>query len=266
MKDTIQAVFLKAAREARTDVVHSILSGHLSPVLRSVFRSTNRVEQTFEESIDDLLLFLYHGPDYMQKAGLPPYSILTQIRSPSSVFSWIASTYRIRLLQTNSRLMPALTFPAAAETAGQESCGYSREELCDAIARCINDCNPTGRFLILRWLLTVLEPGNAIPQAPMAEAAGMTPANYRVATSRSKARLARLLQRRHAGSLEPDTGSDEMSARLQDGFDNLYDCLLFYYDDAVAGLPNSRQVSRLLALLEKEAGRRLHEKKYWMQL
>lgn len=257
MKDTIQATFLNAAREARTDLIHQILSDSLAPMFRTIFSRTNRTDQTFEESLDDFLLFLYYGPEYIRKAGLPPYSIILRIRKPASVFSWLASAYRIRLLQTNATLKPPV-FYSAADCSDSSAC--SCKELCDAISKCIQDCSPTGRFLVIRWLLTALEPSNAIPQKHIADAVGITPANYRVCTSRCKSRLSTLLQKRRKAVFSLKSEYKSLSEYLQSHSDTLYDCLLSLYDDVIAALPNATKIQDLRMRMSNEAGRLLHEK------
>lgn len=260
MTDTSQTAFLNAAREARTDIVHHTLSHTLAPMLKSIFDRTNHSPITsFEDSINDFLLFLYHGPEYMRKACMPPFSILAKIGKESSVFSWIASAYRIRLLQMNGMPFPAGKVEYTEVQADGETPADCSYDLCHAIALCVQSCNPTGRFIILRWLLTVLEPGNAIPQSPMAEASGLSPVNYRVMTKRRKEQLSAILQQCRSGThMSLDKRFRQMELDLNANLDNLYGTLLRYYDDCISELDGSAQIRKLIGELSQEAGHQLH--------
>ncbi len=271
MRDINQATYLIAAQEADVEAIHHMLSVTLAEPLRNIYNQSPKLpERSFEDTIDDFLLFLYHGPEYMRNAGLPPFSLLLRIEHCSSLYQWVTSAYRIRLRQTLGIGKPALSLDDTdfqiqstgllTDDMQDNEDDEKRHELCNAIAICISQSDPLGRFLILRWLLTVLEPERAIPQATMAKAVGITHSNYRVSTKRQKDRLHRIMETHHSKSI-PTTDAATIAIRnnLVCNSDCLYDCLTGYYDQCIAELPQSAEIEQIRNRLSLDAGRRLHD-------
>lgn len=271
MKDMNQATYLIAAQEADVEAIHHMLSVTLAEPLRNIYNRTLKSGmQSFEDTIDDFLLFLYHGPKHMSDAGLPPFSLLLRVEHSSSLYKWVTSAYRIRLRQTMGTGSSTLSLDNTdfqIQSAGllpdnmldNENEG-KRHELCDAIAICISQSDPLGRFIILRWLLTVLEPDKAIPQAPMAKAIGITHSNYRVSTKRQKDRLRHTMETQHSKSMPPtDAATIAIRNNLICNSNHLYDCLTGYYDRCIAELPQSAEIEQLRNRLSQDAGHMLHD-------
>ncbi len=260
MKDTNQTTYLIAAEEADIETIHHMLTVTLREQLLGIFNSTAKSPiLTFQDSLDDFLLFLYYGPAYMQEAGLRPFSLLLRVEHSSSLYQWVKSAYRIRLRQTAVSGRRTLTEPddsISLEVTSEDE----RHELCNAMAICISESGNIGRFIILRWLLTVLEPDRAIRQEPMAKAAGISHANYRVSTKRQKDRLKQTLKKvRTSVSHKQDRPASELYEDLYTNFDCLYDCLLRHYDMCIAGLPQADRITELRKRLSQESGRTLHQ-------
>jgi len=253
--------------------IKDLLYISLHPTLQKIYRATvpqgRTLQLEFEDRLDDFYLFLYHGPDYMRTLGMPPFSILENIDNPECINSWIASAFRLFLLQSADRQGVATV---TLETDGicigpidetepfafQDVSGP--EVLCDAIAFCLQECSAEGRFILLRWLLTVLDRKRGIPQRPMAMAAGMSHAQYRVGTKRQKDRLVKTVrQREERGSVSLDAQHAELSRELQENIDNLYECLKVQYEKCIDGLPNGRVINSLREELGASRGLSLHE-------
>lgn len=253
--------------------IQDLLYKSLQPTLKAIYRtqvrlSNNRL-QNYEDCRDDFYLFLYHGPDYMRTAGLPPFSILENIDNPECLNSWIASAFRLFLIHMANRpgvgqLAPETCEKYAGSTDVPELTGLeddsNPEAVCDAIAYCLQECSAMGRFLLLRWLLSVLDKNLEIPQRPMAAAAGISHAQYRVGTKRQKDKLAKTVrQRLEKGTVSLDAQHAELSRELQDNIDSLYGCLKEHYEKCIDNLPNGRYINALREEQGAARGLSLHD-------
>lgn len=269
---TDQFTYYTAAIEGKADVIHHLLNSQLRAALYKVYLSTGLPDSyEFRDSIDDFFLFLYNGPAYLEKAGMPPFSIIARISDINSLYAWIISTYRLFLLQQlpdiirmkrleDSDTVCYVNIPEQ-ETAGPAITGNENtiNDICDSIAFCYCNNTPVGRFILLRWLMTALERHRAIRQEPMAETLGLKNVTYRVKNARQKQRIGRTLRNRKSGKLNMSKAQTEMSRHLAGEFDNLYDCLAGYYDACVASLPQANDIQELRTRLSKDQDRLLHD-------
>lgn len=262
MINTDQQTYYSAAREGNIKVIHHLIGTRLRPALYKTYLSSGLHERyDFNDSLEDFLLFLYDGPAYMQEAHLPPFSMMLRISNVNALYSWITSTYRLFLLQQHGRdglaELPGMTLPETGHEGRDDAFGA----ICDSIAFCYCNNTPVGRFILIRWLLTVLERERAIAQEPIAAALGLKAVTYRVGTARQKQKLRETLRSRQSGKgATTDKSIGVMSRHLADEFDNLYECLAGYYDECIASLPQASEIQELRRLLSRGQEKLLHEK------
>ena len=119
---------------------------------------------------------------------------------------------------------------------------------------------PRGRFIFLRSLLTMLNKQNALPNAEVAKALGMTDIFYRVKLHRMKRNLSKFRLRLMRGELlRLDEQHLQMAQRVYDDFDHLYPTLLAYYNQSIDTLKCAEDIRRLRQQYYEATGMMAHE-------
>lgn len=120
--------------------------------------------------------------------------------------------------------------------------------------------NPNYRFVLFRFLLSMLNRQQSLSNEAVAQALGMTCLSYRVTAHRAKCSLAKLRDRLLLGeSLPLDDTHLQMAQHINDDFSNLYSTLSVYYDQIIDTLPCAAAIRQLRQQYRETTGHTLHE-------
>lgn len=237
---------LMNASEPISDAVYYLLRHRLSKALEKVYELHGfGLDDPFEDTVDDFFLYLY---DWGTE---PPFAILGTVREKEAFFGWTVGTYRIFLLnKAKEDLKRKEMLERVAVLAGAEDRPVAKETLIDRIAMAIahadQELKTRNRFIFYRMLLTFLDAKRAVPQEWMAQAMEMHPVTYRVCVNRLRARLSNDLTDLEQGSiLLLDADHSLMRDHLIQGFDQLYESLIPYYEATLHSLSQAIEIDAL---------------------
>lgn len=255
--------FILAHREQVDEAMYWLLHERMDPQLREKFETyREEIIDEYEDVVEDFFLYLREGDD---GDNSQPYEILSSVQHHEAFASWIRSTFR-----------NYLTNRAASETKLREfyvehtdeinACSDGHpllqtermiETFSQSIAYMLQVLQPRERFILLRWLLTMLDKSKALPEKDISQAMGISYESYRVIVYRIKAQLRHnlnMLQQRKP-VLECRSGYLSIASDINDHFSDLYNCLIVYYEETLLQLPNAEAVVELrLSRKEKNGG------------
>ena len=243
------------AFRAACHLIHIRLKGELRRLYEN-YDGASAAVGSFDDSLDGFLLWLHGG----HAAGKKPFAAVGTLRDRTRFFSWIKACYKRYLLAAISELRRAAqTQAAAAADASSSVTGQEAriEAVVTAIAYALQTSDADSRLLLLRWLLSVLDPRRSLGNEAVARALDVSHVAYRVKTHRIKTALQACVASLMRGRRRPSLDEAHLMLRdqLSDGFGPLlYDVLYERYEEALAQHP-ARE--RLLAL--DRQNRRLHE-------
>ena len=284
--------------ERADEAAYYLLHDRVNPQLRGRFEGYRcLLADDFEDVLEDFFLYLREGKGGENHT---PYQSLQRIRNREVFEAWIVRTFRNYLTlraEAEKRVLfsdlPADNIADTAALSGIAVAGYSactgytdrtsyatgidnnacayrsdalltdEQTLSNAanlIAYAHQTFNPHYRFVLLRAMLTMLNPQQALPNEEVAKALGMSPLAYRVTGHRAKCRLAKCRDRLlRDESLPLDDTHRQMAQHINDNFSHLYPTLLVYYNQAVDSLPSAVAVRQLRKRHFEETGRLLHD-------
>lgn len=216
------------------------------------------LEDHFDDTIDDFFLYLY---DYDVER---PFAIFETIREKEAFFGWTVGAYRNFLINKSREEVKRRKMMEGMPVAvGEDEHHLTDENLMCFIAKAIayadQELKPHHRFILYRFLLTILNQKLALPQEAVAHVIGMHPVTYRVCVNRLRTRLSDYVSHMEKGrNLPLDSKHLLMSERLLRGFDHLYDLLMPYYEETLQVLPMALEINELRASYGRD-GILMHE-------
>lgn len=234
--------------EAASEAVYYLIKERLSLVLSHLYELHGvGIQDEFDDTIDDFFLYLHDGTSCDDNS---PFAMLHSVREKKAFFSWVISTYRIFLLnkqRVEARAPLVLKGPVADHLADEAHVDeHTTSILATAIAYTDQQLQTRNRFIFYRLILSLLDRSLAIPHEAMAKALDMHPVTYRVCTKRQKDRFLRYIKEQEEGAI---LKLDERHRQMRDNiilcFDQLYEVLLDFYDQALTELPSTDEVHAL---------------------
>lgn len=277
-KLTMQELYgLVIKADAQSDeAMHYMLYVRMRACLLKVYAAyEDRLREDFEDAVGDFFLYLREGAHGDNDV---PYEALLGVQHPDAFGAWMQSAFRNYL---NNRV--------AAETKAKELLHEYTDEmfLCDGreasltternietfahlIAFMLCVLQPRERFIMLRWMLTVLDKSKALPEKDMALAMGISNEAYRVIVYRVKAQLRHnlsVLMREENdmhNSLEMNAIFNRpechaIATDIDNNFANLYNCLIGYYEGTMSVLSNAEAIAKLRLARQEVRGFSVHD-------
>lgn len=258
------------------EAMHYLLSIRLRALLKDVYAVyENRCRDEYEDVLSEFFLYLREGAHADNNV---PYEAMLGLQHPDALASWIQSTFRNYL--NNRIISEAKTMELLAEYSEHVEDGNSSDVLADTerkieafaylVAYMLHILQPRERFILLRWLLTMLDKSKALPEKDMAQAMGLSYEAYRVIVYRVK------MQTRHNLSILIEEGSVilhnsgvnanmnlsdclPVAADINDHFADLYNCLIAYYEGTLSVLPNAEAIIQIRLAHQEERGSVVHD-------
>lgn len=253
-----------------------LLYGRMRERLKAVHSAyENRLRDGFEDALGDFFLYLREGAHGDNNV---PYEALLGVQHPEALGAWMQAAFRNYL---NNRAVAddkarELLFEHADEMpvgdGGDAALATERkiEIFAHLVAFMLGVLQPRERFIMLRWLLTILEKSKALPEKDMASAMGISNEAYRVIVYRVKAQLRHnlsILMRVEGGVLHgletnalfnrPECCA--IAADIDSNFANLYNCLIGYYEGTLSVLPTAESIAKLRLARQEERGFTVHD-------
>ena len=259
--------FIHAHREQADEAMYWLLHERLKPQLREKFDAfREEILDDYEDVVEDFFLYLREGKDGDNNQ---PFKILFGVQHRDVFVAWIRSTFR-----------NYLTNRAASETKLREfyvehtdeinACSDGHpllqtermiETFSHVLAYMLQVLQPRERFILLRWLLTILDKSKALPEKDISQAMGISHEAYRVIVYRIKAQMRHNLSLLQQGNQVLSCGSEYLSiaSDINDHFSDLYNCLIAYYEETLLQLPNAEAVAELRLSRKEKSGGMVHD-------
>ena len=248
----------------QAEAIYALLRHRLSHSLQHIYQNHGfGLNEDYEDTLDDFFLYLYEGSSGQREK---PFAILESLRNKEKFFAWTLGTYRNFLLnKAKDEKKRKMLLASVRSFAKEEEQQWSEETmillLADAIAYADQQFPLRNRFVFYRMLLTFLNHQRAIPQEIMAEAMEMHPVSYRVCNKRMKDRLGEFILELEAGHrLELDSPHILMCDRMIEGFNQLYQLLMVFYDNTLMQLPTAEKIQSLRQEYSQGKGMTMHER------
>ncbi len=258
------------------EAVHYLLRMRMYAQLKDVYAVyEGRCCDEYEDALSDFFLYLREGTHADNNA---PYEALFGLQYPEALASWMQSTFRNYLnnrVASEAKTMELLAdYPEGVEDSNscdvQTDTERKIETFAHLVAYMLHVLQPRERFILLQWLLTILDKSKALLEKDMAQAMGLSYEAYRVIVYRVK------MQTRHNLSVLMEEGcvilqnsgvnanmthSDclPVAADINDHFANLYNCLIVYYEGTLSVLPNAEVINQLRLAHLEERGSMIHD-------
>lgn len=255
--------FILAHREQADEAMYWLLHERLKPQLREKFDAfREEILDDYEDVVEDFFLYLREGKD---GDNSQPYKILLGVQHRDVFVAWVRSTFRNYLANraaSEAKLREFYVVHADEINACSDGLPLLQTErmietFSHVLAYMLQELQPRERFILLRWLLTMLDKSKALPEKEISQAMGISHEAYRVIVYRIKAQLRHnlnMLQQRKP-VLECGSGYLSIASDINDHFSDLYNCLISYYEETLLQLPNAEAVVELrLSRKEKNGG------------
>lgn len=258
------------------EAVDYLIRMRLRALLKDVYAVyENRCRDGYEDALSEFFLYLREGAHADNNV---PYEAMLGLQHPEALASWMQSTFRNYLnnrVASEVKTMELLAdYPEDVEDSN--SCDVlvdterKIETFAHLVAYMLHVLQPRERFILLRWLLTILDKSKALPEKDIAQAMGLSYEAYRVIVYRVK------MQTRHNLSVLMEEGSvilqnsrDDanmthsdclpVAADINDHFADLYNCLIAYYEGTLSVLPNAEVINQLRLARQEERGSMVHD-------
>lgn len=258
------------------EAVHYLLYMRMYAQLKDVYAVyESRCRDEYEDVLNDFFLYLREGAYADNNV---PYEALLGLRHTEALASWMQSTFRNYLtnrVATEAKSMELLT-EYSEDVEDDDSCNlvadteHKIEIFAHLVAYMLHVLQPRERFIMLRWLLTILDKSKALPEKEMAQAMGLSYEAYRVIVYSVK------MQTRHNLLLLMQKGSTKLpnvevlaninhpnclsvAADINDHFADLYNHLIAYYEGTLSVLPNAKTIAQLRLTRREERGSVVHD-------
>lgn len=258
------------------EAVHYLIQVRMHASFKEVYAVyENCCCDEYEDVLSDFFLYLREGAHADNNV---PYEALLGVQHPEAFASWMQSTFRNYLsnrVASEAKAMELLAeYPEDVEDVDNSDVQTSTEQKIETFAHLVaymlHVLQPRERFILLRWLLTILDKSKALPEKEMAQAMGLSHESYRVIIYRVK------MQLRHNLSILMQEGRDmqhifedskkfnhpdclAVASDINEHFADLYNCLIGYYEGTLSVLPNTEAIARLRLSRLKERGFSVHD-------
>ena len=258
------------------EAVNYLLRVRLRALLKDVYAVyENRCRDEYEDVLSEFFLYLREGAHADNNV---PYEALLGLQHPEAMRSWMQSTFRNYLnnrIASEAKAMELFAeYPEDVEDSGGcvalADTEQKIETFAHLVAYMLHVLQPRERFILLRWLLTILDKSKALPEKDMAQAMGLSYEAYRVIVYRVK------MQTRHNLSVLIEEGSVilhnsgvnanmnlsdclPVATDINDHFADLYNCLIAYYEGTLSVLPNAEAIIQLRLARQEERGSVVHD-------
>ncbi len=259
--------FILAHREQADEAMYWLLHERMRSQLKEkyeVFRE--EIRDDYEDVLEDFFLYLREGED---GDNIMPYETLSGVQHREAFHAWIRSTFRNYL--TNRAASESKLREIEVEHVDEfGTCGDGHtmsqtermiEIFSQSVAFMLQKLQPRERFILLRWLLTILDKSKALPEKDISQAMGISHESYRVIVYRIKAQLKHHLDLLQQGNQVPVCESRYLAiaSDINDHFSDLYNCLIFYYEETLLLLPNAEAVAELRLSRKEKNGGMVHD-------
>jgi hypothetical protein len=242
------------------EAMYYLLHQRLKHQLRERYDAyQHQLYDDFEDVVEDFFLYLREG-----SGNRFPYQVLKRIKNKEAFEKLLLTSFR-NYLSNRAKEENRITHVTYSEHESNELNESLTDEqklfVCSQlIAYAHQVFYPRGRFIFLRSLLTMLNKQNALPNAEVAKALGMTDIFYRVKLHRMKRNLSKFRLRLMRGELlRLDEQHLQMAQRVYDDFDHLYPTLLAYYNQSIDTLKCAEDIRRLRQQYYEATGMMAHE-------
>lgn len=259
------------------EAAHYLIRVRMHTLLKDMYTVfESRCQDEYDDVLTDFYLYLREGAHADNNV---PYEALLGLQHPEALASWMQSTFRNYL--NNRAALVAKAKDLLSEYQEEVVVGESFDIQADTeqkietfahlVAYMLHVLQPRERFILLRWLLTILDKSKALPEKEMAKAMGLSYEAYRVIVYRIKMQLRHnlsILMQQEELELLINSGTDEdcncvnylaVVSDINEHFADLYNCLLKYYEGTMAILPNSGTIAELRFARQEERGFSVHD-------
>lgn len=258
------------------EAVHYLIRVRMRALLKDVYAVyENRFRDGYEDVLSDFFLYLREGA---YADNHVPYEAMLGLQRPEALASWIQSTFRNYLnnrVASEANAMELFAdYPEDVEDGNSYDVQVDTERKIETfallVAYMLHVLLPRERFILLRWLLTILDKSKALPEKDMAQAMGLSYEAYRVVVYRVKIQtrhnLSIMMQEKNempqnSGVSANTKFSDCLSiaADINDHFADLYNCLFAYYEGTLSVLPHAEAITQLRLARQEERRSVVHD-------
>lgn len=258
------------------EAMHYVISTRMRACFKGVYAGyESQSSDEFEDVLSNFFLYLREGSHADNNV---PYEALLGLQHPEAFASWMQSTFRNYLnnrVASEAKAMELLAeYPEDVADGDSNDVQTSMEQKIETFAHLVaymlHVLQPRERFILLRWLLTILDKNKALPEKEMAQAMGLSNESYRVITYRVKMQvrhnLSILMQEER--ELLHYTCTTELfnhpdclivASDINEHFADLYNCLIGYYEGTLSVLPNADAIAKLRLTRREERGFSVHD-------
>lgn len=259
--------FILAHREQADEAMYWLLHERMRPLLRDRYEAfRDDIFEDYEDIEEDFFLYLREGADGENKQ---PYKILSSVQHRDVFVAWVRSTFRNYLANraaSETKLREFYVEHADEINACSDGLPLLQTErmietFSHVLAYMLQVLQPRERFILLRWLLTILDKSKALPEKDVTKAMGISYEAYRVIVYRIKAQMRHNLSLLQQGNQVFTCGSEYLSiaSDINDHFSDLYNCLIAYYEETLLLLPNAEAVAELRLSRKEKSGGIVHD-------
>lgn len=259
------------------EAMHYLIRVRMHSLLKNVYAVyESRCHDDYEDVLSDFFLYLREGAHAENNL---PYKALLGLQHPQAFASWMQSTFRNYLNNRVAAETKAMELLAeySEDVEDGDSCDVQAdterkiEDFAHLFAYMLHVLQPRERFILLRWLLTMLDKSKALPEKDMAQAMGLSYEAYRVISYRVKMQLRHNLsilmqQDGHVLHFNPRTDESNnhidylaVASDINEHFADLYNCLIGYYEGTLSVLPNADAITELRLTRQEERGFSVHD-------
>lgn len=205
--------------------------------LQSVYNSMP-IDEEYSDILMDFFLFLRDGKGGRNQVSFQAFEGL---RSMASLEPWVVNTFKNFLADRMTELLRRKTNEEAAMAEPKPTYDYHRDSQirCMAIlfAKVRQMFVPREQFIYYRSLLNALGKERTISNEQVAEAMGLTYANYRQISTRTKQQaLCTLAKIQESPSIPLSDEEQRIVDRVNSDFENLFDVIAELYEAALNDL------------------------------
>ena len=247
----------------RDEAMYYLLHQRLEHQLRERYDDyRHNIYDDFDDIVEDFFLYLREGKDGKNHL---PYQSLQRIKNKDSFETWLLNTFR-NYLNNRAQAEEKISLTRMSDNIAEDTkdTALTDEQKITLSSQLIAYAHqyfyPSGRFIFLRSLLTMLNKQQALPDKEMAAALQMTHLAYRVMQHRLKHHLTWF---RHCllngEQLSLDAEHQQMARQISDDFTHLYPTLLTYYNQTIGNLKCADAIRQLRQEYYEATGTMAHE-------
>ena len=214
--------------------------------LHSIYNAMN-IDEEYSDILMDFFLFLRDGKNGRNRI---PFQTIDGLHSISSFEPWVINTFKNFLTDRIKEQLRRKTNEEVAMSETSQSYDYKRDNhirsMAILLAKSRQVFAPRDQFIYYRSLLSVLGKDRTISNEQIAEAMGLSYANYRQITARTKQQatcaLAKILKSQTIPLTEDE---QEIVDRVNLDFENLFNIVAEFYEAALNNLACKTSIEAL---------------------